>query len=71
MAACPVNKGGRHHLALVIPGDDGGDMTAVCENCGAMRRVPANGALPAQPLDEASVFAQADAIFGRGEWEQR
>lgn len=61
-------KRGAHHGAIVVPSDNDGDLTWVCEACGAMRRVPVAGGLPSpSSLDDLS----ADAIGSLVNWEVR
>ena len=55
---CKVDKAGRHHLVFFCPTTKKGDITAVCEQCGATRRMPASGGLgvPLDDLDAASIL---------------
>jgi hypothetical protein len=58
---CPVNsKRGAHHIAAIIPGEDTGDVTLFCEQCGMVRRMPASGALTLDEADAAAIMATAE-----------
>jgi hypothetical protein len=56
MDPCPVTKTGKHNLAVITLGEDDGDITLSCHICGAIRRVPAKGAI-AIPLDDMPTWA--------------
>ena len=54
MKPCKVSKSGRHHLSYVLPSSPKHDMTAICERCGALRRVPVSGSVYRERLDDLS-----------------
>lgn len=60
---CPYSKKGAHHLAAIIPGDDDHDVTFYCEWCGALRRLPATGALTSS-LDDLDPLTIARLVEG-------
>lgn len=60
MTPCPVNKRGRHSMAVVFSSDGNQDMTMYCEHCGMVRRLPMSGEVGV-PLD----MLDADEILRR------
>jgi hypothetical protein len=63
MKRCRVDRKGRHHLSFVVPENSEGYITAACDMCGAMRRVPASGDLVAR-LDDIDVDALERELYG-------
>lgn len=52
MKRCPVRKRGEHDLSYVIPSSPKHDLTAICDACGATRRMPVSGAVYRERLDD-------------------
>jgi len=69
---CPVNsKRGAHHIAAILPGEDTGDLTLYCEQCGAVRRMPASGPVVGilDDADAAAILASAERALAP--WERQ
>lgn len=67
---CPYSKRGDHHAGMILPESSDGYLTWYCEACGAMRRVPASGAIQGERLDDLS-GAEIAALFGAPGTEYR
>ena len=63
MAPCPCRESGRHSLAAIVPEDSQHSLTLFCQDCGAMRRVGAEGTLV--PIDAMSADDIERRVYGR------
>jgi len=65
MDPCPCGKNGAHELSAVLPESSDGDLTLFCDRCGALRRVPVQGAIYADRLDD--VMTEVTMMLPRSE----
>jgi hypothetical protein len=59
---CPWGPKGRHHMEVILPNKDSGDISLVCGLCFFVRRMPARGGLLYGSLDDLSATEIAKRV---------